>query len=258
MTLAGTELASVAVDALANAREISVVRDMQVQQAFRLGEISHPDVIGRTFADAGERQAADALKDALNEKLGQESHAAVEAGAIDRRDGPVADDHAKYERVGLDEPGISETKSDVSQRSRESVQTRESVLQEYQCDLSQRSSGPFDGPATVADWSRVPPHDVAAKRLEWNQKRPEIIGEWEGKNGQDWPRYDSDVFDEKTGTKLRIAGDRFDAHHVQPLEYGGANRPDNITPMHVNEHYDHRGIHHPEGPLSRLGKLMET
>ncbi len=255
MTLAGAELAVKATEALKMAREISVMRDLQMQQGFRLGEVSHQDIDGRMFADAGEKQAAEELHKELNQRFDYD---------VDSRDKPAGGDAAqKSELTGnqnaeIQARDVQTAGSDTMSRHVENTQERNTLEREYLSDLKERTNTPFDAPSDMGIWTRQPSNEIAEKRLEWNQKRPDIIAEWENNRGMEWPRYDADVYDERTGTKIRLANDRFDGHHIRPLEYGGENRHDNMVPLHANDHYDHRGIHQPDSPLSKLGRLMEA
>jgi predicted ribonuclease toxin of YeeF-YezG toxin-antitoxin module len=260
MTLGGAELAVAgkalkATEAVNAAREISVMRDLQVQQGFRLGEISHQDIGGRMFADAGEKQAAEKLQTELNECFD------YDAGSIEK---PVVHDGGmEKELIGnrsseIQLQDVQTAGTDTNARHFENVQARSSLEQEYLSDLKERSTAPFDVPADTSQWDRQPSTEIARKRLEWTQQKTDVISGWEQRHGTEWPRYKADVYDEKTGTKIRLAGDRFDGHHIRPLEYGGQNSSENIVPLHANDHYDHRGIHNPDSPLSRLGKLMEA
>ena len=87
---------------------------------------------------------------------------------------------------------------------------------------------------------------------EFDDKKRELIRQWEDENGIPWPTYDEDVFTE-AGKPLRPAGARYDAHHIQPLTYGGENVSSNITPLHALEHFDKKGVHAPDSPFGRMG-----
>ena len=51
-------------------------------------------------------------------------------------------------------------------------------------------------------------------------------------------------------------GDRFDAHHLQPLNVGGKNEVSNITPLHAEVHFEHSGVHITDGPCDRMCKMV--
>ena len=65
-----------------------------------------------------------------------------------------------------------------------------------------------------------------------------------------WPTYNEDVYDEK-GRLRRRKGDKYDAHHIQPLELGGENDVSNITPLDILKHEE---IHADGKPLDTLKK----
>ena len=60
----------------------------------------------------------------------------------------------------------------------------------------------------------------------------------------------------ETSVIIRRSGDRYDAHHIQPLTFGGRNIATNITPLHVLEHFDKRGVHAPDSPYGRIERLL--
>lgn len=82
-----------------------------------------------------------------------------------------------------------------------------------------------------------------------------MINQWENANNREWPRYEEDVTT-KEGKAIRKAGDKFDAHHVQPLELGGQNTVDNLTPMHANDHQGKQGIHRLGGTYDNMVKTV--
>ena len=128
------------------------------------------------------------------------------------------------------------------------------LREEYIKDLKEKS----EYPDTIEDdnepYEKISPEKNAEMRDEFDEKREELIKEWEEKNGKEWPRYKEDVYDEKTGTLIRKAGDRYDAHHIHPLSLGGKNTVDNITPVSAEKHYDKRGVHASDSPYSNLEK----
>lgn len=156
----------------------------------------------------------------------------------------------------------SESKSsDVEVSESDMVETNETdeVRQDkeaYLDDLKSRSSCPEtidDGVVTDNEFKRITPEENAGKREEFDEKKNDLIREWEAKNGREWPRYEQDVYSE-SGRLIRKAGARYDAHHIQPLCMGGENVVENITPLHAQEHYDHQGVHAAESPYSKLMK----
>ncbi len=103
---------------------------------------------------------------------------------------------------------------------------------------------------------KIEPEENGKRREEFNQKKEELIEEWEAKNGRAWPRYEKDVYSEN-GKLIRKMGQRYDAHHVQPLGMGGENTADNITPLHAEDHYDRQGIHSIDSAYSKLETKLE-
>ena len=104
-----------------------------------------------------------------------------------------------------------------------------------------------------SDFKRISPEENAEKRMEFDEKKEQLIKEWEQQNGREWPRYETDVYSEN-GHLIRKAGMRYDAHHIKPLCMGGENTAENITPLHAEDHYDHQGVHASDSPYSKLMK----
>ena len=107
-----------------------------------------------------------------------------------------------------------------------------------------------------AELEKIEPDENGRKREEFNDKKEELIKEWEEKNGREWPRYEEDVYSDN-GKLIRKKGQRYDAHHVQPLGMGGENTADNITPLHAQDHYDKQGVHSPDSAYSKLEAKLE-
>jgi hypothetical protein len=123
----------------------------------------------------------------------------------------------------------------------------------YNKEVAEMSAAGKVNETKISDWEKVPPDELSDKRGEFNKEKTKIIKEWERINGREWPRYTEDVYNQD-GIKIRQKGDRYDAHHIHPLEFGGKNSGDNITPMHVNDHHDKKGIHRPDGPYGKLSE----
>jgi len=107
-----------------------------------------------------------------------------------------------------------------------------------------------------AELEKVEPEENGKKREEFNEKKDDLIKEWEQKNGREWPRYEEDVYSD-SGKLIRKEGQRYDAHHIQPLGMGGQNTADNLTPLHAQDHYDKQGIHSPDGAYSKLEAKLD-
>lgn len=105
------------------------------------------------------------------------------------------------------------------------------------------------------DWDKVSPEEVSKKRLENKNEKDNLISEWEDITGKEWPTYDEDIVNEN-GNVIRQKGHKYDAHHIQPLKYGGKNEAGNLTPLHAKNHYDHKGIHSIDGSYGEIkGKI---
>lgn len=134
----------------------------------------------------------------------------------------------------------------------------ESTMNDYFKDLKNRSECPEtikDRPFESKDLKKLSPEETAAKRDEFDDKKPELKKQWSEENGQPWPKYDEDVYS-SNGKLIRKAGGDYDAHHIQPLGMNGKNEASNITPLHANEHYDKQGVHAPDSPYSKLDKML--
>ena len=79
------------------------------------------------------------------------------------------------------------------------------------------------------------PEKTAEKREEFDDNKAKLRKEWEEFNHREWPKYKEDVLNDE-GKIIRKAGDNYDAHHIQPLQLGGENVAENITPLDVNSH----------------------
>ena len=91
-------------------------------------------------------------------------------------------------------------------------------------------------------------------REEFGNIKNKLIKDWEKLHNEKWPTYKEDVYS-AYGKLIRRAGDKYDAHHIQPLTFGGENIANNITPLHVCEHFDKQGVHSPESPFGTIEKL---
>jgi len=155
--------------------------------------------------------------------------------------------------------GDSETKSPESIKD---------LVNAYLDDLKSRS--PF--PETLAylkldpqDLHVANPEETKKLRTEFADKNSDecknnLIEDWQKKMGKEWPRYKEDVSIATKGGEtvvIRHAGDRYDAHHIQPLSLGGKNTVDNITPMDARDHFDSRGIHEPDGTCDKLAAALK-
>jgi hypothetical protein len=128
------------------------------------------------------------------------------------------------------------------------------LIQEYFDDLKNRSEFPDTIVDNGNEWRKRDSSENAVMREQFSVSKRAIIKQWEIQTGISWPVYACDVYSE-SGRLIRKAGDRYDAHHVQPLTFGGDNSPPNITPLHAIDHFDKKGVHAPNSPYGRIGLL---
>lgn len=148
------------------------------------------------------------------------------------------DDKPSYNES--DDEKDTEAKTDLSKK-----------LKDYVDDLKQKAKFPEAINDDCIDQERLEvqsPDKVKELREEFDDIKSELRNEWEKLNGQEWPRYTEQEIQE-LGITDRKAGDRYDAHHIQPLQLGGKNEASNITPLRVTEHRD---IHSSGGSCKAL------
>lgn len=106
-------------------------------------------------------------------------------------------------------------------------------------------------------WKRISPEKNKIMREQFANRdfKDSLIKEWEDVNNRKWPTYEKDIYS-KNGNLIRRAGERFDAHHIQPLGMNGQNIASNITPMHALDHTDHWGIHANGSPYDALNNVI--
>lgn len=138
----------------------------------------------------------------------------------------------------------------------------EKTLGEYFQDLRDKSEVPdtlSEKPFDVSELKKISPEENAIMREQFSELRKDLKQQWEKDNGRSWPTYDKDVYiTKKNGdqVKIREAGSDYDAHHIQPLGMGGKNEVSNITPLHADIHYDHRGVHELGSPYDKLNQIL--
>lgn len=118
-----------------------------------------------------------------------------------------------------------------------------------------------DKPFKASELKKTPIEENAVKREEFSRLKSDLIQQWEEKNQCSWPTYKNDVYiTNKKGeqVKIREAGSKYDAHHIQPLGLGGKNEVSNITPLRADVHYDHRGVHALGSAYDNLNKMCEV
>lgn len=137
---------------------------------------------------------------------------------------------------------------------------KEKLVDEYLDDVVENSAYPETidkEKAKNENWEKISPEETAKERADFNQNKNGTIAEWEKENRKTWSVYEKDVYDDK-GNLIRKKGQRYDAHHIQPLSMGGKNSADNITPISAEKHYDHKGVHANGSPYDNLEKEMKN
>lgn len=137
----------------------------------------------------------------------------------------------------------------------EPVETLEELMEQYFEDLKNSSEYPETIKGDGSLWERLTSEEISEKRTEFNASKEKLIEEWETKNGNEWPRYKEDVY--VNGKLIRNAGDRYDAHHIKPLSFGGKNEAGNITPISADKHFDKQGVHSPTSPYGKIEKITQ-
>jgi len=133
------------------------------------------------------------------------------------------------------------------------------LIKDYIKDLKDNAAFPeliSDKPFDVSDLKKT---DATTLRKEFKDIKNDLIDKWEANTGKSWPRYKENVYIEnKNGDKIQIRqpGERYDAHHIQPLSQGGKNVVENITPIKADVHFDSKGIHADDRPSKQIDKRL--
>ena len=180
---------------------------------------------------------------------------AKETADFDKR----IDSHNKSDRVDKEK---AKEKYDPDKRVEVKKEKMEQVLKDYFEEMKKYS----DCPETIkeeafSESDMRTPSDKEMKQLrdEYREVKNDLIDNWEKETGKEWPRYTEDVYIKtKTGelVKIREAGARYDAHHIQPLSMGGKNEASNITPLRADVHMDHYGVHSLDGAYGKMEQIM--
>ena len=86
---------------------------------------------------------------------------------------------------------------------------------------------------------------------QFKGKKDGLISEWEKQTGQNWPRYPENMKD-LTGNIHKLAGRKYQAHHINPQHLGGKHEWWNIHPAHKDIHQG--GIHGSNSVLNQILK----
>jgi hypothetical protein len=130
------------------------------------------------------------------------------------------------------------------------------MVSEYFADLAKNAEFPDTIVNDGSTWTKISTEQNDIMRTQFKKQKATLIAEWEAANDQKWPRYTEDVFTD-SGKPLRKAGDLYDAHHIKPLEFGGRNSCDNITPIEAGAHFDKKGVHAPTSPFGKIESLYK-
>ncbi len=211
-----------AMESVENQQLLQTMEQSNLANNFRIGELSVPEVDKRDVFKEKEQEAIDDLSGKLDEN----------------------------------------STLDIEPEKMEPCEVVERELQEFKNnyidDIVKNSEFPETidiEKANLADYEKCSPEDTAVKREEFNQNKNELIQQWEKENEKKWPTYDKDVHS-SNGYLIRRAGDKYDAHHIQPLSMGGKNEASNLTPLRAECHYDRQGIHSTNSPYERLNQRL--
>jgi len=100
------------------------------------------------------------------------------------------------------------------------------------------------------EYRKLSPKESKLHRKEFNDKRKQIIIDWEQMTGEKWPTYDKPVYSE-SGKMIRQAGSRYDAHEIIQSSWGSPHHGWNVHPCkHPSEHQN--GVHRKGGYADRI------
>lgn len=169
-------------------------------------------------------------------------------------------DFSRPDEVGgkLDNSKLDTSREQDYSNDAEKKETLEQLKQKYLEDVRSYSEYPetIDVEKVMkADFRKCSPEEKIKARTEFKQVKNDLIRQWEEKYGVKWPCNKEDIYDDK-GHFVREAGKRYDIHHIQPIEMGGKNVVDNITPLRADVHYDAKGVHKTGSPFNNLEKHL--
>ena len=163
-------------------------------------------------------------------------------------------------RIDVDKkPGLPDKKVDVRKRidspdGKTKMDVKPAglsdVVKDYISDLKNKSefADTIKNKIDPNNLEVSPTEKVKKLREEFEDMKSDLRNEWEKINNKEWPRYKEDVYN-SDGVRIRKAGDRYDAHHIQPLQLGGKNEASNITPLRIDEHKE---IHSKTGSCTKM------
>jgi hypothetical protein len=87
-------------------------------------------------------------------------------------------------------------------------------------------------------------------RQEFSKMRADLIEEWQHETGNKWGTYKDDLYS-KNGKIIRCKGQRFDAHHLNELSYGGRPVWYNLHPARFPDQHQ-QSIHRKGGLCNKI------
>ena len=170
----------------------------------------------------------------------------------------------KNNNIGVDNTISEESKKLENIKSLESENGElNKIINDYKEDLIERSEYKDtikeENLFQISDLKTISSKEIANTRDKFDDMKSKLKQEWEKTHNRDWPTYKEDVYiKNKEGklVKIREKGSDYDVHHILPLKFGGENEVRNITPLHADEHFDHKGVHKKDGPYGKLCKLL--
>ena len=202
--------------------------------------------------------AAEVAKEATKEaaKEGIKEAAKETAKAAGKEMANKAVDVTKRIDIAAEFKSNGEFKVDITKRlipnaPEISIKDIPELAKNYISDLIEKSPFPETLKDKMLDVSKLEPQSpdkVAELREEFDEKKKDLRKDWEKLTGKEWPKYTEDVYNEN-GVRIRKVGDNFDAHHIQPLELGGSNTAENLTPMDLSKH---SSVHAVDGSCKKL------
>jgi hypothetical protein len=232
-------------------------------ESFRVGEMSDKEISNSEIIKRRESEAAAELRDILNMELetteqpiyqdpadatlmDKEKISAIENVRDEQGPQQVISDQKLAETEATDRADENRS-SEIKQNS----DRLDELHDKYDEEVRETSAAGEVQDSDRSSWEKTSTEEHQESRREFQQEKERLIAEWEEKNGMEWSTYEEDVYNEN-GKLIRRKGDRYDAHHIQPLEFGGKNESDNLTPIHAKDHYDKQGVHRHDSPYGKL------
>lgn len=257
------KIAVESVRTMSEVRMDSIVRDVAGQQSsLSVEQLSEGKEMH--VGESAEDIAADSIRTKIEYSVdGEKATTSVERTSVDgdgmTEGNPDGGDVSAESEAVRDGQSVDEGATEQADQV-EGVDDKQAEIEAdkraYVEDIKSRSPCPEtidEESVCESDFKRISPEENAEMRMEFDEKKEQLIKEWEQQNGREWPRYETDVYSEN-GHLIRKAGMRYDAHHIKPLCMGGENTAENITPLHAEDHYDHQGVHASDSSYSKLMK----